>query len=164
MWSLCTALTPAAASLGNVQIIAIRVLLGAGEGLLYPFEIVKFSVIYHYPAAIFSGGVIISASGSLYLVDLILTRSRRTCVAGNSLYDTEICYSNRTCNKCSCCDSCLFLRSVVEQLALSYNNIPIRLGGLFFLFCCYPSTYLAAAMGGLSFWTKNELGIWSHRR
>ena len=33
IWSLCTALTPTAASLGNVQIIAIRVVLGAGEGL-----------------------------------------------------------------------------------------------------------------------------------
>ena len=35
IWSTCTALTPAAASLGNAPIIAIRVLLGAGEGDSY---------------------------------------------------------------------------------------------------------------------------------
>lgn len=32
VWSICTALTPTAAELGNVQIISMRVLLGAGEG------------------------------------------------------------------------------------------------------------------------------------
>ena len=51
IWSLCTALTPAAASLGNVQILAIRVLLGAGEGLSLPSEIVMFYVTYHHSAA-----------------------------------------------------------------------------------------------------------------
>ena len=32
VWSICTALTPTAAQLGNVQVISVRVLLGAGEG------------------------------------------------------------------------------------------------------------------------------------
>mmetsp|Transcript_10038 Transcript_10038/g.9748 ORF Transcript_10038/g.9748 Transcript_10038/m.9748 type:complete len:503 (-) Transcript_10038:9-1517(-) len=36
IWSTCTALTPSAAALGNTQIIFIRVLLGAGEGLALP--------------------------------------------------------------------------------------------------------------------------------
>lgn len=36
IWSTCTALTPFAAALGNTQIICIRILLGAGEGLALP--------------------------------------------------------------------------------------------------------------------------------
>jgi ACS family sodium-dependent inorganic phosphate cotransporter len=36
MWSACTALTPYSAVLGNSQLLACRVLLGAGEGLALP--------------------------------------------------------------------------------------------------------------------------------
>ena len=38
VWSICTALTPTAAELGNVPIISIRVLLGAGEGDIQLFS------------------------------------------------------------------------------------------------------------------------------
>eukprot|EP01035_Chromulina_nebulosa_P032465 gene32465-43378_t len=36
LWSACTALTPAAAELGTAPLLAIRVALGAGEGLALP--------------------------------------------------------------------------------------------------------------------------------
>ena len=36
LWSIATALTPAAAAAGTVQVISARVLLGAGEGLALP--------------------------------------------------------------------------------------------------------------------------------
>lgn len=38
VWSICTALTPTAAELGNVPIISVRVLLGAGEGEIQLFS------------------------------------------------------------------------------------------------------------------------------
>ena len=36
LWSICTYLTPSAAELGQIQLIIVRVLLGAGEGLALP--------------------------------------------------------------------------------------------------------------------------------
>ena len=36
LWSLCTFFTPIAADMGNSYLIAVRILLGAGEGLAFP--------------------------------------------------------------------------------------------------------------------------------
>jgi len=36
LWSICTALTPSAAELGNFSVIIVRIALGAGEGMALP--------------------------------------------------------------------------------------------------------------------------------